>query len=172
MERTRRQPPMYVELKGLGIELTENLSRFCNRQIVEPLLRIYDRQGPRLEIELSDDNGPKGGLDKRCRISFEMPHSRTINIIQMSDDIYRSIDLAARRFLRLVNRRKTQTLRRPRYPTKYFAAKMEHLNQPGEVSSPEDITQEDDSLAAAEERERLERNPPPMYAGEPATETP
>lgn len=161
---------MHVELKGLGIELTENLERFCDRQIVDPLRRIYDRQGPRLEIELSDDNGPKGGLDKRCRITFEMPHTRTINVVQMSDDIYRSIDLAARRFLRLVNRQKTRTLRRPRYPVKYFAAKMEHLNQPGEIATPDDITQERDSLAAAEERERRETNPPPMYAGEPATE--
>lgn len=163
---------MHVELKGLGIELSDALVRFCNRQIVEPLQRVYDRQGPRLEIELSDDNGPKGGLDKRCRITFEMPHSKTINVTQMSDDIYRSVDLAAKRFLRLVHRNKTRTLRRPRYPTKYFAARMEHENQPGEVSTPDDITQEQDSLAAAEARERQERNPPPMYAGEPATEYP
>lgn len=161
---------MHVDLKGLGVELSDALVRFCNKQIVEPLERIYDREGPSLEIELSDDNGPKGGLDKRCRITFMMPNTKSITVSQMSDDIYRSIDLASRRFRRLVNRNKTKTLRRPRYPTKYFAARMEHENQPGETVSPEDITQEEDSLAAAEDRERLETRPPPMYAGEPATE--
>ena len=162
---------MVVELKGLGIELSPALENYVNEQIVEPLRRIYDREGPHLEIELSDDNGTKGGLDKRCRITFEMPHTRTINVSQMSEDIYKSIDLAARRFQRLVNRYKGWKLRRTRYPTKYYVAELENQPAPDEYASPDEITQEEDSLAAAEERERHERNPPPGYAGEPSEET-
>lgn len=158
---------MHVELKGLGIELTDNLVTFCRAHIVEPLERVYDREGPRLEIELSDDNGTKGGVDKRCRITFEMPHTRTINVVEMSSDIYRAIDLASQRFRRLVNKYKGWKLQRSRFPRKYYAAQLEHMMQPGETSSPEDITQEEDSLAAAEERERRETNPPAFYAGEP-----
>ena len=161
---------MHIELKALGLELTDALRAFCESRIVEPLQRIYDREGPRLEIELSDENGTKGGIDKRCRITFEMPHTRTINVVQTSDDIYRAVDLAAQRFRRLVNKYKGWKLQKTRFPTKYYAAQIEHQMQPGETMSPDDITQEADSLAAAEERARLERNPPPGYAGEPAAE--
>lgn len=162
---------MHVELKALGgLELTDSLREFCEERIVRPLRRIYDREGPRLEIELSDDNGPKGGIDKRCRITFEMPHTRTINVVQNSDDIYRAVDLAASRFRRLVKRYKGWKLSPPRYPVKYYAAQLEHELQPGEAASPDDLRIESDSLAAAEARSRQETSPPFGYAGEPAGE--
>jgi len=161
---------MNIELKALNLELTDGLRAFCESRIVEPLRRVYDREGPHLEIALSDENGPKGGRDKRCRITFEMPHTRTINVVQESADIYRAVDLAAQRFRRLVTRYKGWKLNRPRYPSKYYAAQIEHMMQPGEPASPDDITIESDSLAAAEAREREEKNPPPGYTGEPATE--
>ena len=161
---------MNIELKAFGLELTDALRAFCDDRIVDPLRRVYDREGPRLEIELSDRNGPKGGLDKRCRITFAMPHTRTLTVVEEAEDVYRAIDLAAQRFRRLVNKYKGWKLAPPRYPTKYYAAQIEHRMQPGETLSPDDITQEEDSLAAAEARERQEANPPPGYAGEPATE--
>jgi len=161
---------MHIEMKALGLELTDDLRAYCEAHIVEPLQRVYDRSGPRLEIELSDDNGPKGGIDKRCRITFEMPHTRTINVVEQSHDIFRSVDLASQRFRRLINKYKGWKLQKTRFPTKYYAAQVEHAMQPGETLTPDDITQEEDSLAAAEARERSERNPPPGYAGEPASE--
>ncbi len=161
---------MHIDLKALGIELTDDLRAYCTRHIVEPLERVYDRSGPRLEIELSDQNGPKGGLDKRCRITFEMPHTKTINVVEESSDIYRSVDLAAQRFRRLITKYKGWKLQKTRFPIKYYAAQMEHMMQPGETMTPDDITLEEDSLAAAEARERDEPNPPPGYAGEPSSE--
>lgn len=158
---------MHIEVKAFGLELTDDLRAFCEDRIVEPLRRVYDREGPSLEIELSDDNGPKGGIDKRCRITFTMPHTKTLNVVETSPDIYRSVDLAGQRFRRLVNKYKGWKLDRPRYPTKYYAAQMEHMMQPGETASPDDITVEEDSLAAAEERAAQANNPPPGYAGEP-----
>ena len=99
-----------------------------------------------------------------------MPHTKTINVVEESSDIYRSVDLAAQRFRRLITKYKGWKLQKTRFPIKYYAAQMEHMMQPGETMTPDDITQEEDSLAAAEARERQERNPPPGYAGEPATE--
>jgi len=146
---------MVVEIKALGgLELTEDLLRFCRVRIVEPLERIFDREGPALEIELSDLNGPKGGIDKRCRITYTMPRTRPITIREESDDIYKAIDGAARRFRRQIIRRKGWKLVRTRYPTKYFTAEQEHRMQPGNPASPADITLEEDSLAAREARMR------------------
>ena len=148
---------MVVEIKALGgLELTDDLSAFCRTRIIEPLRRLYDREGPALEIELSDLFGPKGGVDKRCRITYSMPRSRPITVREEADDIYKAIDGAALRFRRLIIRNKGWKLVKSRYPKKYFAAELEHRMQPGEVSSPSDITQEEDSLAAREERLRRE----------------
>jgi ribosome-associated translation inhibitor RaiA len=146
---------MDVQVKALGVELTDHLADFCNEHIVEPLRRVYDREGPTLEIELSDENGAKGGIDKRCRITFTMPHTRTLNVIEVSGDIYTSVDLASRRFQRLVKRYKGWKLIGPRHPIKYYVARLE-TETAAELSSPDDITQEEDSLAAAEAREAAE----------------
>ena len=146
---------MDVEVKALGgLELTDDLADFCRVKIVEPIRRVYDREGPTLEIELSDLYGPKGGVDKRCRITYTMPHTRTITVVEVADDIYKAVDGASFRFRRLVARAKGRKLIKTRYPTKYFVAAIENRLQPGRTWSPADITIEEDSLAAAERRER------------------
>lgn len=149
---------MVVELKALGgLELTDDLSEFSRTRVIEPLRRLYDKQGTSLEIELSDLYGPKGGIDKRCRLTFSMPNKQSITVTEVAENIYKAIDGASSRFLRLVNRHKQWKLVKTRYPTKYYAAEQEHLNQPGETFTPADITVEEDSLAAREERLRRER---------------
>lgn len=146
---------MFLEVKGFGLEVTDRLADFCRERLMEPLTRIYDREGARLEIELSDTNGPKGGLDKRCRITFEMPYTRSITVVEESADIFQAVDLAAHRFVRVVKRYKGWKLTRPRFPKKYYVAKVATgSNRPD--ASPEDVTVEEDSLAAAEERENRE----------------
>jgi ribosome-associated translation inhibitor RaiA len=150
---------MNIEIKGLGLELTDDLYRLCERRIVAPLRRIYDREGPYLEIELSDLYGPKGGKDKRCRITYTMPATRTLTVVEVTDDIYKSIDYAALRFERLVKRYKNWKLRGTRYPKKYYVAELQRLREPGETFTPDDITVEEDSLAAWERRRAARGEP-------------
>jgi putative sigma-54 modulation protein len=146
---------MFLEVKGLGVEVTDRLADFCRERLFEPLTRIYDREGARLEIELSDDNGPKGGLDKRCRITFEMPFTKSITVSENSADIFEAVDLAAHRFVRVVKRYKGWKLNRPRFPRKYYVAKVATgATRPD--ATPDDLTVEEDSLAVAEERENRE----------------
>jgi len=159
---------MDVEVKAFGgLELTDDLADFCRVKLVEPIRRVYDREGSTLEIELSDLYGPKGGIDKRCRVTFMMPHTRTITVTEVADDIYKAVDGASFRFRRLVARYKGRKLVKTRYPTKYFVAALENRLQPGETYSPADITIEEDSLASAERRER-ERREREEQAGEGA----
>ncbi|HWV36961.1 MAG TPA: HPF/RaiA family ribosome-associated protein [Vulgatibacter sp.] len=149
---------MDVEVKAFGgLELTDDLADFCRAKIVEPIRRIFDREGPTLEIELSDLYGPKGGVDKRCRITYTMPHTRTITVTEVADDIYKAVDGASQRFRRLVARYKARKLVKTRYPTKYFVAAIENRMQPAPTFTPADITIEEDSLAAAERRRRERR---------------
>lgn len=144
---------MKIETKALGIELSEHLRDYCERQIIHPLRRLYDRQGPYLEIELADTNGTKGGMDQRCRITYTMPRTRTLTVVEVTDDIYRSVDLAAARFKRLIKKYKGWKLEGTRYPKKYYVAELANRPAPDEYATPDDITIEEDSLAAAERRE-------------------
>ncbi|MFO7156587.1 MAG: HPF/RaiA family ribosome-associated protein [Pseudomonadota bacterium] len=143
---------MKVETKALGIEITDHLEQYCRRKIIRPLRRLYDRQGPHLEIELADTNGTKGGRDMRCRITYTMPHTRTLTVVEVTDDIYKSVDRAAARFLRLVKKYKGWKLWGTRYPRKYYVAELANRPAPDEYATPDDITIEEDSLAAAEQR--------------------
>lgn len=152
---------MNIEIKALGLELSDHLREYCNRQIVRPLRRIYDRQGPYLEIELADTNGTKGGKDKRCRITYTMPRTRTLTVVEVTDDIYRSVDQASNRFKRLIKKYKGWKLTGSRYPKKYYVAQLANQPAPDEFATPDDITIEEDSLAAAERRLRGEEAPFP-----------
>lgn len=143
---------MKVETKALGIEITDHLEQYCRRKIIRPLRRLYDRQGPHLEIELADTNGTKGGRDMRCRITYTMPHTRTLTVVEVTDDIYKSVDRAASRFKRLVKKYKAWKLGGTRYPKKYYVAELANRPTPDEYATPDDITIEEDSLAAAERR--------------------
>lgn len=144
---------MNIEIKGLGLEVTDDLHRLVERRIIRPLRRLHDREGPYLEIELSDLYGPKGGKDKRCRITYTMPGTRTLTVVEVTDDIYKSVDYAALRFERLVKKYKSWKLRGTRYPKKYYIAQLQRQREPGESFTPDDITLEEDSLAAWERRQ-------------------
>lgn len=148
---------MKIETKALGLELSDHLREYCDRHIIRPLRRLYDRQGPYLEIELADTNGTKGGKDKRCRITYTMPGTRTLTVVEVTDDIYASVDLAAARFKRLIKKYKGWKLGGSRYPKKYYAAELANQPAPDEYATPDDITIEEDSLAAAERRAVEER---------------
>lgn len=148
---------MKIEIKALGLELTEHLRQYCERQIIRPLRRLYNRQGPYLEIELADTNGTKGGKDKRCRITYTMPATRTLTVVEVTDDIYGSVALAASRFKRLIKKYKGWKLGGTRYPKKYYVAQLANQPAPDEYATPDDITIEEDSLAAAEQRALEER---------------
>lgn len=148
---------MKIEIKALGLELTEHLRQYCEQQIIRPLRRLYNRQGPYLEIELADTNGTKGGKDKRCRITYTMPATRTLTVVEVTDDIYGSVALAASRFKRLIKKYKGWKLGGTRYPKKYYVAQLANQPAPDEYATPDDITIEEDSLAAAEQRALEER---------------
>lgn len=144
---------MEIQLKGLHMQLGTRLIDYCNEHLVEPLGRLYDREGARLEIELSDVNGPKGGQDKRCRLSLYMPYARSITVTQQAPDIYEAFDLCTARFLRTVRRYKGWKLDRPRRPLKYYLASVANGQRAPEAASPEELDPAEDSLAAAESEE-------------------
>jgi len=67
---------MQVEIRGKGLDVTGVLSTYIQRRLVFALGR-FGRRVARVLVRVEDTNGPKGGIDKQCRVAVVVPHSRT-----------------------------------------------------------------------------------------------
>ncbi|RTL15483.1 MAG: HPF/RaiA family ribosome-associated protein [Burkholderiales bacterium] len=61
-------------------------------------------QVPRVTVELSDVNGPRGGVDKRCQISLHTAGSGTVIVNSIASRWRAAFDDALARALRLLAR--------------------------------------------------------------------
>ena len=95
---------MRITIQSHGFILTEAL-----RSYVEQRLRAaLGWSGARLRklvVSLSDINGPRGGIDKRCKIQVQLSAGKDVVIEDTEADMYSAIDRAAERADRAVVRR-------------------------------------------------------------------
>ncbi len=70
---------------------------------------------PRARICLSDDNGPRGGVDKRCQVALNTNDGEALVVTTVARDWRTALDAALARALRAVVRRlrRSQQLPRP-----------------------------------------------------------
>lgn len=84
------------------------------------VLRRLRRQVPRATLSLSDVNGPRGGVDKRCRVALQTDGQGQVVITALSHDWRSAIDLAlaraARVLLRLWQRKRRHGRGKPQPP--------------------------------------------------------
>ncbi|MEQ9411787.1 MAG: hypothetical protein RIK87_28990 [Fuerstiella sp.] len=74
---------------AVGSRLQTALARFSNRIT-------------QVEATLSDENGPRGGVDKQCRVSVVMPGIGTISTSARHENLMAAVGQAARRARRIV----------------------------------------------------------------------
>ncbi len=110
---------MKVNVRGVHLELSDALKSHVQRHLVDPISRFYDDEAAELEIHLRDINGPKGGNDKECSVTFRIPRGQAMHVTEVSEDIYKSIDLARDRLEKSVRRQveKNQDRRYEEAPT-------------------------------------------------------
>lgn len=95
---------MQLDIQARGFTLTDGLRNHCER-------RLRFALGPasgklrNVAVRLSDVNGPRGGVDKRCTIRAIVPGAPPVVIAQYETDIYIAIDRAADRIARSLSRR-------------------------------------------------------------------
>ena len=58
---------MRLTIKARGIELTEELQTFITRRVHFAMSRMVDVVR-RVDVNVIDVNGPRGGVDKLCRV--------------------------------------------------------------------------------------------------------
>jgi hypothetical protein len=87
-------------------DLTERRVRF--------VLRRLGWLVPRAEVQMSDVNGPRGGVDKRCQVELRTDGARSVVVSSVASDWRTALDNAlarAARFLMRLWRRESDSRR-------------------------------------------------------------
>ena len=95
---------MQLEIQARDFLLTEALRNYIERRIGFALSSRYD-QIQRIVVRLSDINGKRGGIDKRCQIQVKLPRLKDIVVEDTESGLYVAIDRATDRVTRTVARR-------------------------------------------------------------------
>lgn len=79
-----------------GIEASEALREYVMQRLNSTLKGAKDSI-EYVTVRLTDTNGSKGGVDKRCLINVKLPGRPHIVITEIASDINRAIDRATHR---------------------------------------------------------------------------
>ena len=86
-----------------GFPLSEALRAYAERRM-QYALRPDSARVRRVALKIEDVNGPRGGVDKRCRIHVVLSGHPGLVVHETQSDAYAAIDIAAERIGRSVDR--------------------------------------------------------------------
>lgn len=67
---------MNIDIRTRGTTADDDTKQLIRLRLLYALGRLVRRVG-RVGVYLSDENGPRGGVDKRCRVVVELTPGRT-----------------------------------------------------------------------------------------------
>lgn len=102
---------MQIEIHAHGFTTTEALREHVTRRLQHAFGCCADRI-TRIMVRLSDINGPRGGVDKRCQIQVRLATLADVVIENTEADLYVAIGRAAERAAKTAVRHLTRQ-RRP-----------------------------------------------------------
>lgn len=94
---------MRVELSIRGLSSTDRIRRIVDRRLRFALGRFSSRLSD-VKTEIGDLNGPRGGVDKYCRISVRTERGQELRARAIEETVEGAIDRATERVARLVSR--------------------------------------------------------------------
>jgi ribosomal subunit interface protein len=95
---------MQIDIQARGFKLTEGLREYVERRL-SFVFASTRRSVRRISVRLSDENGPRGGDDMRCRMQVSLAAASSVVIEDTETNLYVAIDRAADRIGRAVARR-------------------------------------------------------------------
>jgi ribosome-associated translation inhibitor RaiA len=95
---------MRIDIQARGFRLTEELRTRAERRVRFALGSASGRVHS-IVMRLADENGPRGGVDKRCTIRANLPGWPPVIVEHDEADLGVAIDRAADRAARAVSRR-------------------------------------------------------------------
>jgi len=123
---------LHIHQRGLAI------GKKLQARIAEHLSRAFRRLSNRIgaiTVYLTDTNGPRGGMDKECRIAVELRSGGTVRVAQIDSDLLAAVNVATDRashtVSRRLGRRRNRALRMKPWPAD------DTLNEPASPSQKE-----------------------------------
>ena len=106
---------MQIAIHTRGFTLTDSLRAHVQRRLGGVLAGLHGA-ARRVQVRLSDVNGTRGGVDKRCQVDVAMPGMTRLVVADTRTDLYAAIDRASARLKQTLARRRqaTRTGRRVR----------------------------------------------------------
>jgi putative sigma-54 modulation protein len=105
----RRRDTMQIDIQARGFSLTPALRSHAERRLRHAFGSVQAQVG-RVTIRLTDDNGPRGGDDKRCLVQASLRGGSPVVVEDIEHDLYvaidRALDRAGRAAVRRVARRR------------------------------------------------------------------
>lgn len=95
---------MQIDIHAHGFTLTDGIHDYVLKRLAYSL-NHGDEHITRVNVRLSDINGPRGGEDKRCLIEIRLKGAPEVVIEDTESDLYVAIDRAAERASRTLARR-------------------------------------------------------------------
>jgi putative sigma-54 modulation protein len=95
---------MQFEIHTQNIKISQPLRIHIERRLSFALERFAFRIA-RVCVRVGDENGPKGGIDKRCRVAIVLAPSTTVVMEAQDSNIYAAIDRVADKAGRCIGRR-------------------------------------------------------------------
>jgi len=87
---------MQFDIEAHQFSLTPSLREHIETQLRARFIRFREKIG-RIVVRVGDVNGPRGGVDKRCRLLVRTFGFKDIVINARDTDLYAAIDRAANR---------------------------------------------------------------------------
>lgn len=94
---------MNLDIHSLGFATTDALAARIRRRLGFALAR-HGTQVRRVAVRVGDENGPRGGIDKYCRIHVHLVGAPMATVEDVGADLYAVIDRAADRVGRVVTK--------------------------------------------------------------------
>jgi putative sigma-54 modulation protein len=104
---------MKIQIRSKNMAMDEGMQEYVERRLLFSLGRFSPRIS-RVTVQVLDLNGPRGGLDKSCRIEVQMHPSGTVFVKDTDAHIHAAVDRAVDRLARAVGR----TIERTRTPSR------------------------------------------------------
>lgn len=106
---------MQIDIQARDFSLTDALQQHTQRRLHFALSRT-DEHLRRVQVRLSDVNGPRGGRDKRCQLRLVISGMPDLVIEELDADLYAAINRASARAGRSLIRRLKRQLPRGASP--------------------------------------------------------
>ncbi len=94
---------MKIDIRGHRIELTEALRAYIERRL-QFALGQFGARVTAVTVTAEDLNGPRGGVDKQCRITVVLASTSHLRVEVLGTEITAAVDQAADHLARAIAR--------------------------------------------------------------------